>query len=207
MRIKPRLREHPGWEFGNNRSAGSHFNRLKAICRRCAVGHLRSPWPGKAMLSVRGVRPWWQHRNLLSHDRLPRLCSVACQEISCVCRVFIAYPERRRRSFQSCRQRSAPSPYRETRQPLYQRSSYSKVCRDIRLKVLLDSVHFCAFAVPIYPFRGPAEADAEPRHISDGWADQPRSVRGFSFTGRGTDQYVRRTVVVVCCGAASGLLV
>jgi hypothetical protein len=69
MLIKPCLREHPGWEFGDKCSAGSHFNCRKAIFRRGAVGHLRSPWPEKAAWSVPGMGSRRQDRNLLSHKR------------------------------------------------------------------------------------------------------------------------------------------
>jgi hypothetical protein len=87
MLIKPCFREHPGWEFGNDCSAGRHFDRRKAILGRHAVGHLRSPWPEKAVRSVPVMRSRRQHRNLLSHGRVPRHSTITCQGVSYVPRI------------------------------------------------------------------------------------------------------------------------
>ena len=77
MLVKPCFRKHSGWEFGNNCSAGRHFNRLKAIFRWHAVRHLRSPWPEKAARSMPGMGSRRQNRILLSHERPPRRLSTS----------------------------------------------------------------------------------------------------------------------------------
>jgi hypothetical protein len=75
MLIQPSLREHPGWEFGNNCSAGHHFKCLKAISRRQTVRHLRSLWPEK----LNGICRTWDHDGRIGIYSIVSACRIVPQ--------------------------------------------------------------------------------------------------------------------------------